>query len=250
MDRLEFLGVGFDRVDMGQALAFVADGSAAMPLRYVVTPNVDHLVRIAETDHPQVRAAYDAADLCLCDSRVVKILARLRGIRLDNVAGSDLVEAMIPDHIKPRSHVLLVGGSTEIRHQLAAKLPNALITQHRPPMRVFQNPQAMEEAVDFIIDHPSDLILLAIGSPQQEIIAYRAAMSGKARGTALCIGASVEFLVGAKQRAPRLFRIAGLEWLVRLLSEPRRLWRRYLVHSPRIFLIFARWRPSKTVAAR
>jgi N-acetylglucosaminyldiphosphoundecaprenol N-acetyl-beta-D-mannosaminyltransferase len=54
----------------------------------------------------------------------------------------------------------------------------------------------------------------------------------------LCIGASVEFLSGAKRRAPRWMQRAGLEWLYRLLSEPRRLWRRYLVKGPRVFKLW------------
>lgn len=247
--RSEFLGVGFDRVDMAQALAFVVAGDATTPLRYVVTPNVDHLVRVNEIDHPQVRAAYAAADLCLCDSRIVQTLARLRGIRLATVAGSDLVEAMIPDHVRPGSRILLVGGGEDIRRRLAVKLPQVTLLHHQPPMGMLQNPAAMDGAIRFITDHPADLILLAVGSPQQEIVAYRCAMSGQATGTALCIGAGIEFLVGAKQRAPRLFRMMGMEWLIRLLSEPRRLWRRYLLHSPRIFVIFARWRPGTSATS-
>jgi exopolysaccharide biosynthesis WecB/TagA/CpsF family protein len=65
---------------------------------------------------------------------------------------------------------------------------------------------------------------------------------------ALCIGASIEFLSGARRRAPRWMQRAGLEWAFRLLSEPRRLWRRYIVEGPRIFVIWYRWR--RTFPAR
>ena len=64
-----------------------------------------------------------------------------------------------------------------------------------------------------------------------------------AGGTGLCIGASVEFVTGAKRRAPRWMQRLGVEWLHRLLSEPGRLWRRYLVEGPRIFAMAWRWRP-------
>ena len=81
--------------------------------------------------------------------------------------------------------------------------------------------------------------------PQQEILGLRVAEAGGAGGTGLCIGASLDFLTGRKARAPLWMRKASLEWLHRLLSEPQRLWRRYLIEGPRIFLLTLRWRPSR-----
>jgi UDP-N-acetyl-D-mannosaminuronic acid transferase (WecB/TagA/CpsF family) len=66
-----------------------------------------------------------------------------------------------------------------------------------------------------------------------------------ATGVGLCIGASLEFLTGAKRRAPLWLQRLGLEWLFRLLTEPRRLWRRYLVEGPRIFVLWWRWHLSR-----
>jgi exopolysaccharide biosynthesis WecB/TagA/CpsF family protein len=81
---------------------------------------------------------------------------------------------------------------------------------------------------------------LALGSPQQEIIAQKLKERGKARGLALCIGAAINFLTGIEQRAPVWMQQRGLEWLYRLSKNPRRLWTRYLVRGPRIFLLI--WR--------
>jgi len=78
--------------------------------------------------------------------------------------------------------------------------------------------------------------------PQQEILALRVAQAGGAVGVGLCIGASLDFLTGRKARAPLWMQKASLEWLHRLLSEPGRLWRRYLIEGPRIFRLTMRWR--------
>ena len=86
--------------------------------------------------------------------------------------------------------------------------------------------------------------MLAVAMPQQEILALRVAQAGGAVGVGLCIGASLDFLTGRKARAPLWMRKASLEWLHRLLSEPKRLWRRYLVEGPRIFLLTMKWRRS------
>ena len=84
-------------------------------------------------------------------------------------------------------------------------------------------------------------VLLAVGAPQQELLAHEMRASGRVRGTGLCIGAGIDFLVGAQSRAPRLVQRAHLEWAWRLAREPRRLWRRYLVDGPAIFPIAWAW---------
>jgi N-acetylglucosaminyldiphosphoundecaprenol N-acetyl-beta-D-mannosaminyltransferase len=80
-----------------------------------------------------------------------------------------------------------------------------------------------------------------VGSPCSEIIASRCAQRGGGRGVALCIGASIEFILGDQIRAPLWMQKAGLEWAFRLITNPVRLWRRYLVEGPKIFLIVAKW---------
>jgi UDP-N-acetyl-D-mannosaminuronic acid transferase (WecB/TagA/CpsF family) len=78
---------------------------------------------------------------------------------------------------------------------------------------------------------------LAIGTPQQEIIAQQLKERGIARGLALCIGAAINFITGVEKRAPPWIRGSGFEWLFRLVMNPRRLAKRYLVRCPRIFLL-------------
>ncbi|HEU4820333.1 MAG TPA: WecB/TagA/CpsF family glycosyltransferase, partial [Qipengyuania sp.] len=90
----------------------------------------------------------------------------------------------------------------------------------------------------FVERTQAQLVLFAIGAPQSEIVAHAIARRGRAGGVGLCIGASVEFLSGAKRRAPSWMQRAGLEWLFRLVSEPGRLWRRYLLRGPRIFRLW------------
>lgn len=244
MHKQEFMGVHFSPASMDEALRFVGTSRIDRPLCYVVTPNVDHVVRLDDSKDPETRAAYDEADLCLCDSRIVAGLAWLRGLSIEVVAGSDLIAQLISGRIDPGERINLIGGNEATLARLAQLIPDARLRQHCPPMGMLQKPAAMADAVQFIIDNPAEVTLLAIGSPQQEIIAHRAARSGMAFGTALCIGASIDFITGEKRRAPRVMQRLGLEWLFRLVSEPRRLWRRYLLSSPKVFRIAARWRPS------
>ena len=79
----------------------------------------------------------------------------------------------------------------------------------------------------------------------QEILAKLIHTQGHAVGIGLCVGASIDFLSGSRKRAPQWMQQSRLEWLFRLLDEPQKLWRRYLVEGPKIFKIWMTWRKSR-----
>ena len=237
--RTRFCGVAFDPLGLDEALAWLGSRTSADPLAYVVTPNVDDCVRLADSTDADLHAAYAEADLCLCDSRVLALLARLRGIDLPVAPGSDLTARLL-GVIPPGKRLCLVGGDDVARERLQAMLPGIAIAQHQPPMGLRHRPDAMAACVEAVVAAQADYVLLAVGSPQQELVAAMLARHPQARGTALCIGASVDFLTGRAKRAPRWMQRLAVEWLHRLLSAPRRMSQSYLIEGPRILRIALR----------
>lgn len=248
---LRFAGVDFDDMAQEEAVGWLLRRRPDQPFAYVVTPNADHVVRLHErSDWRELQDAYRQAALRLCDSRVLALLARLRGLRLRPVPGSDLVERILQhrppldypplDH-PPLGRLLLIGGAEGAAERLREHLPGTEVLQHRPPMDLLSDEDALAACAAFVAANPHDLALIAVGSPQQELIALRAARTPGAQGTALCIGAAVDFLTGKARRAPRWMQVLALEWLHRLASDPRRMWRRYLLRGPRaLWLAFSR----------
>jgi len=202
---------------------------------YVVTPNVDHLLRYCED--PCFRALYLSAEYTLLDSRVVALSMRLlRGMRLIVCPGSDLTAALLGGVASPADRVVLIGGSEPQAKELAARYSLANVQHHNPPMGFIGDAQATDACLRFIeAQSPFRFCFLAVGSPQQEMIAQRLLVRNRTRGLVLCIGAGLNFLTGAERRAPRWMQRLALEWLYRLLRNPRRLAHRYLVRGPRIF---------------
>jgi len=249
--RVAFLGVAFDPVEEADALAWIERASLGIAFTYLVTPNVDHVVMLNEDDGSPWRAAYRAAvqsaHLCVNDSRIIQRLARLSGKRLPVTPGSDLVRAVVQRRREDAGTIALIGGRAGEAQWLRSALPRQRILHYEPPMGVRDDTAAQDAIARFVEEAEADIVLFAIGAPQSEIVCWRLAERGRARGVGLCIGASVEFLSGAKRRAPAWMQRAGLEWAFRLASEPRRLAYRYLVRGPRVFLL---WWADRGKAAR
>jgi exopolysaccharide biosynthesis WecB/TagA/CpsF family protein len=240
-DRINFLDVHFDRLTFQDVKRRLQAATRDTPYAYVVTPNVDHIIRIHK--EPALRELYDSADICVCDSRVLRILARLRGIRIPLVAGSDLCGLLFSKVIKRGDRIAIVGAHAADVDQLRLKFPHVEFVHHAPPHGLLKNPDARRWAADFIAASQARFSLVAVGSPQQEMIANAVRGHRNARGTALCIGAGLDFVTGTQKRAPNVIQRLSLEWAHRLATNPRRLWRRYLIDDMAIFPIYLRWRP-------
>lgn len=202
---------------------------------YVVTPNADHLIRYH--DDPAFRATYADAQFVLSDSRFLSyLLAVSKGLRIPVCAGSDLTAELFANVALPDDRIVLVGGTAEQAASLTQKYRLTNLQHINPPMGFINDPAAVASVIEFIErQSPFRFCLLAVGCPRQEMLAQRLKQRGIARGLALCIGASVDFLTGQERRAPRVLQKLGLEWMFRLLQSPRRLGGRYLVRGPRVF---------------
>ena len=242
----KLLDVRFDHADTADVLAAFRARPADAAFAYVVTINADHFVRL-DTAGPDLRADYAAAWMSVCDSRIIRLLAGWRGYSLDVVPGSDLTQALF-DQLDAADSVAIIGGDGPTIATLRARYPSLTLFHHNPPMGFIRNPSAVTEAVEFVCRHPARYVLLCVGSPQQEILAARIAASGRACGIGLCVGASVEFIAGTRRRAPLWVQKAHLEWLHRLLQEPGRLWRRYLLGAAPLLRMFLRVPKSGTTA--
>lgn len=239
---VRLLGVEFAGLRPDEVLERLAARPASSPFAYVVTPNADHLVRLSS--RPELGRLYEAAALRLLDSRVVARLARSFGLSPPPVVtGSDLTERLFGGVIGAGDRVTVLGGAEEVATALRARYGLTRLAHHDPPMGFDRDPAALEAAIRFVEDNPARFVFLAVGSPRQEIVAETLVRRGKATGVGLCIGASLLFLTGAERRAPRALQSAGMEWAWRLLRDPRRLARRYLVDGPQILHLL--WREAR-----
>ena len=242
------------RVDDYGPQEFIAKAAAFGLERYgyVVTPNVDHIIRYC--DDPEFKAICADAAFVLLDSRFLgHWLALIRRQYVRVCPGSDLTEMLLRTAVQADDRVVLVGATSDQARQLVREFTLRRLVHIEPPMGFIHNVDDLEDCLQAIeAASPFRYCFLAVGSPQQEIVAHRLMRRDTAQGLALCVGASINFLTGVERRAPPWLRRLGGEWIFRVLQNPRSLARRYLIRGPRIFYLMPKIRiiPRGQLAGR
>jgi N-acetylglucosaminyldiphosphoundecaprenol N-acetyl-beta-D-mannosaminyltransferase len=232
---VHFLGCRFDMASIEDAVEDILSATGEK-FKFACTPNVHHMVKLLENP-ATLQPIYERAWRVFCDSRVLSRLAWLSGRRLPVVTGSDLTARLIARAGKQGLRIAVVGPAAAAGATLESRYPGLHVALHTPPMGFITSEHEIQKCVEFVVNAQAPLVFLAVGMPQQEVLAGRIADHPQARGVGLCIGASIDFLTGKQRRAPLWVQKAGLEWLHRLLSDPRRLASRYFIESPRIFYL-------------
>jgi N-acetylglucosaminyldiphosphoundecaprenol N-acetyl-beta-D-mannosaminyltransferase len=209
----------------------------------VFTPNVDHIVLTENDVHLQ--EAYAMTSLSLVDGMPVLWAARLLGVPLpEKVSGSDLVEPLVARAASNGWRVYLLGGAAGAARTAgeiwSRRYPSLSIVGAEGPRIDMSLPAATRREVAQRIETTRPhLVFVALGNPKQELWIHE--NRERLRPAVLvAVGAALDFAAGATSRAPRWMSRVGLEWLYRLGSEPRRLWRRYLLRDPKFLLILLR----------
>jgi N-acetylglucosaminyldiphosphoundecaprenol N-acetyl-beta-D-mannosaminyltransferase len=233
-----------DSVTFPQALEKIAELVERRNGGAVFTPNVDHIVKAER--HADFRRAYSCADLSLADGMPLIWAARLLGSPLpEKVSGSDLVIPLMRLAAERRWRVYLLGGGPGVAEAAAERVVRDLGTQvvgtDSPIVALDGTPEDSEQMLERLRASGPDLVLVAFGAPKQELWIER--FTDRIRPTvAVGVGGSLDFVAGKVKRAPAWMSRVGLEWLFRLLHEPRRMWRRYLVEDPAFITIVLRSR--------
>lgn len=226
--------------------------SGGRPATVVVTPNIDHLVRLEKTT-PEFRALYANADAIFADGMPVVWASRFLGSRPlpDRITGADLFITLATNAAALKLPVFVIGGmpgqEAMLSAALAARFPGLHADVYSPSMTFEPNGVEGHEALHRIALARPAIVFVCLGMPKQEIwaIQHRYKVSAS---LVMCVGAAMEFALGQKRRAPKWMQRAGFEWAWRLANEPRRLWRRYLVQSLGFLRLL--WRERAVAASR
>ena len=255
IETVQLFGITLHRVTMAETIRLLTEWMQEdRPCRYVVTPNVDHIVKLQS--QPAMREAYASAALVVADGWPLVASSRWLGRPLpERVAGSDLVPRLLAaGEDVAEFRVFLLGAAPGVGSQAAEKIharwPRVNVCGVLSPRRGFEtDAKECDQVVESVNATSPHLLVIGLGAPRQEIWLRQYAPRLNAR-VAIAAGATIDFLAGVQRRAPRWIQKLRLEWLFRLATDPRRLAGRY-VRDAFVFpgLVAAEWRRVRAEAA-
>lgn len=242
MDRITLFGMPFIAAPDHRAILdeicnwpLPADTHEELPL--VSTPNVDQVVKLHRASNRELLERLRHSRFILPDGQpIVSVSKMTRDRKLPTrLAGSDLFPPLWKRICEKSAPVYMVLGSEAIATHLQHELP--AMRYLVPPFYSIEDIGAERGLIEAIhaelVAHPVDLVFLGLGFPKQERLALalidRFRSEGRPLPLFLLLGASFEFHVGLKKRAPQVYQRMGLEFMHRFLSEPRRMFRRYFI---------------------
>ena len=231
---IELCGMSIASIDTTQLLAHMFAQLQQKRGGWLITANLDFLRR--HVKDPSARAVYEGADLRVADGMPLVWASQLRGTPLpERVAGSSLVLPLCERAAREGRSVYLLGGDPKANEEAERKLISdypGLVVAGRSSPWVGKEPTEQELAPirEALLATRPDFVLVAFGSPKQEhvIQALRKDLPG---AWWIGVGISLSFITGHVKRAPELVQKLGLEWVHRLVQEPKRLFRRYVIED-------------------
>ena len=233
-DRVDLLGIGISPINLDDAVATIERWIGERSRNYVCVTGV-HGVMESRRDQ-RLRSIHNQAGMVTPDGMPLVWVLRLFGrSRTERVYGPDLMRKMTAVSSRRGYRQFYYGGAAGVADELTKVLVNAypelqVAGTLCPPFREL-TPEEDQAVVDAINAARPHIVWVGLSTPKQEI--WMARHLGRIEAPVMVgVGAAFDFLAGTKRQAPRWMQRSGLEWLFRLCSEPRRLWRRYAYIVP------------------
>jgi N-acetylglucosaminyldiphosphoundecaprenol N-acetyl-beta-D-mannosaminyltransferase len=241
--RIVLMGLPIDSFIPQHLNDYLIDRSLAGVGGYVMTPNLDNLRALTRSSELFARAM--EADIRVADGMPLVLASRIQGTPLPaRVPGSDLIMTLAEEMAKHDLRLFLLGGNPGTAARAAAVLrdrANGLIIAgtHCPPQGFEDSPDEIEKLRDAIKEAHPDFVYIGLPFPKASALAARL-RTDFAHTWFIGLGISFSFVCGDVRRAPRWMQAIGLEWMHRLLQEPQRLFRRYVIQGiPFVARLFA-----------
>lgn len=245
MARIKFMNTDIDNLTMAETLNEIDKLIQKKNCSYVVTPNVDHIVRLEKDE--ELQKVYKNASLILTDGKPLIWISKWYKTPIkEKISGSDLFPRVCQLAANKNYTMYLLGAAEGVAdtaaRNLMKKYPGLnIVGTYSPPFGFEKNEQEMNKIKTRIQDVHPDILIVGLGCPKQEKFMY---YHCKELGVPISfgLGASIDFEAGNIKRAPKWMSNHGLEWLYRFSKEPKRLFKRYFVDDLKIISVARKYR--------
>lgn len=245
MSRMKFMNTEIDNLTMDEALSKMDQLIHENKNAYVVTPNVDHLVQI---EHGGIlNEIYKKADLILTDGKPLIWISKWYGMPIkEKISGSDLFPRLCALAAKRGYKMFFLGAAEGVAAKAAENLMmrfNGLnvVGTYSPPFGFEKNQSEINKIKAIIKNAKPHILIVGLGCPKQELFIFHY-KDELGVPLSLGLGASLDFEAGNIKRAPKWMADHGLEWVYRIIQDPKRLAKRYFVEDRKIFGMAIKYR--------
>lgn len=245
MARIKFMNTDIDNLTMAETLNEIDKLIQKKNCSYVVTPNVDHIVRLEKDE--ELQKVYKNASLILTDGKPLIWISKWYKTSIkEKISGSDLFPRVCQLAANKNYTMYLLGAAEGVADTAAKNLMKKypglnIVGTYSPPFGFEKSKQEMNKIKTQIQDVHPDILIVGLGCPKQEKFMY---YHCKELGVPISfgLGASIDFEAGNIKRAPKWMSNHGLEWLYRFSKEPKRLFKRYFVDDLKIIQVARKYR--------
>lgn len=235
MKKVKILNLEIDNLSKAEFLNNLHSG-------IVFTPNVDHLIKLQKD--PDFFEAYSTSNYKLCDSQILLYASRFLGTPIkEKISGSDLLPAFYYHHQHNENiKIFLLGAAEGVAQTAQAKINQKIgreivIATYSPPFGFENDETECSHILDMINNSGASVLVIGVGAPKQEKWLYKYKDMLPNIRIFMALGATIDFEAENVKRAPKWISKIGIEWLFRLVCEPKRLWKRYLIEDLPFFLL-------------
>lgn len=240
--------IGIHNISLNETIDLIDQFITKRQQAIVVTPNVDHIIKLQEDE--EFKRIYKNASLVLADGMPLLWAAKFLGTPLKaKISGSDLFTRLCEHSADKGYSIFFLGGrpdsAVKAKERLEKKYPQIkIVGVYSPPYGFEKDGKENSKIVNLIRETNPDILFVGLGAPKQEkwIYQYHKELNVP---LSIGIGASFEFVSGMIKRAPVWMQQVGLEWFWRLMMEPKRLWKRYLIHDTKFFWLVLKQKLGK-----
>lgn len=245
MKKQPLLNTYVNNVDMDEALLAIDKMIASSKKNYIVAINVDVVMKIENDAY--LKKITDNADMVLVDGKPLVWISKWhqRPVKA-KISGSDLVPLLCERAADKSYSIFIIGGKEGIaekaRKNLEKDFPGIkIVGTYAPPMGFEQDSKELDKINKMISNVHPDLLIACFGCPKQEKWVYENYRKYNAK-VSVCAGATVDFLAGNVNRAPKWMSNHGLEWFYRFTQEPRRMFKRYFIDDVKIIKLIRKYK--------
>lgn len=245
MEKQPLLNTYVNNVNMDEAIQAIEDMIASEKKSYIVAINVDVVMKIENDSY--LKEITDKADVVLVDGKPLEWIAKWHNRPIKSkISGSDLVPILCGRAAEKDYSIFIIGGKEGIaekaKQNLETDLPGIrIVGTYAPPFGFEKDEKELNRINEMISSAHPDILIACFGCPKQEKWIYENYQKYDAK-VSVCAGATVDFLAGNVNRAPKWMSDHGLEWFYRFLQEPKRMFKRYFVDDVKILKLIRKYK--------